>query len=55
MEVIARAQPHCWGVAKRTGGSQLLLPLENQKGDSLLETSVTAEAFADQNWPGVFL
>ena len=55
MEVAARAQPHCWGVARRQGGSLLLMPLEQTKGDSLLEASTTVQAFADRHCPGVFL
>ena len=55
VEVVARAQPHCWGVAKHAGDSLLVLPLEQHKGDSLLEASATAEAFAEHNCPGVFL
>ena len=54
-EVIARAQPHCWGVGKCAGNSALALPMEQQKGDSLLEISSKADAFTAQYFKGMLV
>ncbi|KAK9790937.1 hypothetical protein WJX73_002911 [Symbiochloris irregularis] len=54
VEVAARGQPHCWGLARRQGDNVLVLPLEQHKGDSLLESCAAAQKFADERCPGVF-
>lgn len=54
VEVAARGQSHCWGMTRRQGDNVLVMPLEQQKGDSLLESCAAAQKFADERCPGVF-
>lgn len=54
-EVLVRGQSHSWCMAKRYANSLAIMPMEQQKVDSLLEIGASANAFVEQNCPGVFV